>query len=515
MIPVYYSHSYRDVPINKYFFELFEAVDIGPRADQKSDVWCVAKLERYLEELPAFVSVIPRRLSKDGRPTYSPYIGQELALARRARLPRLLFVDDLVLKQHRDDFPEDAVPFIYEAPASDRNLHMQSVHRFKENIAGAPDHRPRRFKPRKAVVVAPESAGQGAAADCVRDILSQESYNVTTASGKALRAAYDDVRLFESLIDAELCVFLIGGQLSWVHVLLAMAHAYSVPSIRLKYERGVKTGGPTLHGLIPWSDTSALAEEFKRQLYGFRRGFVEPVKISSDAGEAARSIGKMQWDAPTDQHWDTMEGAALIAHLRPGHSFVRDEVSRVRKSLGLGSLTQRRSRAEAMEVCRHLYDGLQRHNFAYEVEPQLLDRGSQVIRTPNDIETHGCANCIDLACLFGALLLEASQHPVIVVVDGPGFAHALAGYRAFNEPPLSARAGLSDLRGALARGDLVLFEPTGAVQSPTPVSVETEQERREADKMLQFMTAKQVAQRLIGRNDTAIRYIVDVDASRG
>ena len=79
----YFSHSYRDVPINTYFSELFANAGITLRADQKTDVWCVAKLERYLFEMDGFVSIIPRRVSAEGAIAYSPYIARELALAAR------------------------------------------------------------------------------------------------------------------------------------------------------------------------------------------------------------------------------------------------------------------------------------------------------------------------------------------------------------------------------------------------------------------------------------------------
>jgi hypothetical protein len=109
--------------------------------------------------------------------------------------------------------------------------------------------------------------------------------------------------------------------------------------------------------------------------------------------------------------------------------------------------------------------------------------------------------------------MAANQHPVIVVIDVTEFAHALVGYRAPDEPAPSHKAGVGDLRGAVARSDLVLFEPTGAVESSMPVSIETEQERREAENKLHFITAKKVAERLIHRKDITIRYVVDVDAS--
>jgi hypothetical protein len=423
-------------------------------------------------------------------------------------------VDDLILKQNRDEFPKDAVPFIYDAPSSDRNLHVQAIDSFKENIVKLQNQQPRFYEPRKAVIVVSDDVKQIAAADCVRGILDEETYNPKCIIGKDLRKAYEDVRLLETLLDSELCVFLFGGKLSWVHVMLAMAHAHSVPCIRLRYNPRVKESQPDIYGLIPWGHTSGLTEVFRRQLESFRRGYVEPLKVSSDHKEAAQTIAKMQWKAPIEQYWDTLDGRAILNHLQPNYSFVQDEVSRARQSLGGSSLALNQSRSRSTEVCRCLYDGFKRHNYSYEVEPQLREKGRQVIRTPNDIETHECATCIDLACLFSSLLWAAYLHPVIVVVDGPGFAHALVGYRASAEPALKETAGLGDLRGALMRKDIVLFEPTGAVQSSEPVSIETEQERKDDNNMLHFKTAKDVAIRLLNRKDIEIRYVFDLDTAR-
>src|SRR5918993_4634381 len=120
---LYFSHSYRDVSINSYFVRELAGCGFRLLADQKSPVWCVAKLERYIGELPGFLSIIPRRRTDDGTVTYSPYIGHELSLARRSRVPRLLFVDDQVLARHRTEFPLDAIPFVADAPARDRMRH--------------------------------------------------------------------------------------------------------------------------------------------------------------------------------------------------------------------------------------------------------------------------------------------------------------------------------------------------------------------------------------------------------
>ena len=61
----------------------------------------------------------------------------------------------------------------------------------------------------------------------------------------------------------------------------------------------------------------------------------------------------------------------------------------------------------------------------------------------------------------------------------------------------------------------MLFEPTGVVHSPTPTSSETKDERREADNMLHFKTARDVAGRMLSRDDIAIRFVVDFDALGG
>ena len=63
---LYFSHSYRDGRINEYFCREFVELGFKLYADQKSPVWCVAKLERYLDELTGFISIIPRRSTADG-----------------------------------------------------------------------------------------------------------------------------------------------------------------------------------------------------------------------------------------------------------------------------------------------------------------------------------------------------------------------------------------------------------------------------------------------------------------
>src|SRR5215471_16674510 len=132
----YFSHSYRDVPINSYFSSLFESKGITLRADQKTDVWCMAKLERYMYEMDAFVSIITRRVGADDSIAFSPYIGRELTLARWARTPRILFVDDQVLNLYRALFPESAIPFFHKAPETEHNRHVDLISQFGKNLVG-------------------------------------------------------------------------------------------------------------------------------------------------------------------------------------------------------------------------------------------------------------------------------------------------------------------------------------------------------------------------------------------
>src|SRR5262245_22642856 len=124
---VYFSHSYRDAIINGYFLNRFGREDLPLYADQKTDVWCVAKLERHVTQTNGLISIIPRRPTENDAAGYSPYIAEEHRLARRARVPRLFFVEERVLKLHPLEFPKDAVPFSAEAPENQAEKHTKAI----------------------------------------------------------------------------------------------------------------------------------------------------------------------------------------------------------------------------------------------------------------------------------------------------------------------------------------------------------------------------------------------------
>ena len=69
---------------------------------------------------------------------------------------------------------------------------------------------------------------------------------------------------------------------------------------------------------------------------------------------------------------------------------------------------------------------------------------------------------------------------------------------------------LGALRGAVRRGELVLFETTGAVEvRGRTVAAETEAERKEGSDMLDYRTAKSAAARLLD-GDIELQHFIDV-----
>lgn len=496
---VYLSHSYRDEAINQHFRSCFEEEDVPLGVDQKTDIWCVAKLERSLGALNGFVSIIPRRVSEEDPGAYSAYIGQELNMARRARVPRLLFVDEAVHRQHRLEFPEDALTFRPEALDELRSTHIKAIRSFSTTMETT--HRPHRSarQGEAAVFVGKGRNDRGALRD-VEELLSRAGYSVTHPLGRDPEYGLNDIRMLEGLWRAELCVFMLGQRLSEVHVALAMAHAECIPSLRLQFDPSSTDCSPTLSGVIRWSSRDAMLVELQRQIDSYKQGLVKPTRDTS----------LMAWHPRDEQRWNVRDRAGLIDHVHPEHVFVRDEVSRSATVLGR-PVGRTRGREDGFELFEALYGGIQRHRFAYEIEPVTADPEVQAIRSPSNVASHRSATCIDLACLFSALLEAAGQQPIIVVIDGPGFSHALAGYRVMGEPATDVK-GLGDLRGAVARHDAELFEVTGAVESDAPVTAEELEGRRE--KLLSVLDARAAAERMLRRNDITIRHFIDVRAMR-
>ena len=187
-------------------------------------------------------------------------------------------------------------------------------------------------------------------------------------------------------------------------------------------------------------------------------------------------------------------GPGLLAHIHPENSYVSDRVTGVMRGIDPAEP----SRTHSDQICRGLYDRIRRDRFYYTVEPVTSQPAIQRIRSPSEIDALNCGTCLDFACLFASLLEAAHEQPVIVVTRCARGAHAMTGYLTPDAVTWAEPPRLGDIRAALKRGELVLFETTGAVEvRGRPVAAETEAERKEGGDMLDYRTAKDAAIRLV------------------
>jgi hypothetical protein len=498
----YFSHSYRDVPINTYFSELFVDAGIALRADQKTDVWCTAKLERYLFETDGFVSIIPRRTAADESITYSPYIARELMLARRSRGPRVLFVDGQLITEFPSDFPPWAVPFFHGEPETERIRHVKAIDDFRRNL-GNGFRAQRRYERRRATVIAGNEPQLRDAASHVAAILRKEDYTPTVRYAAGMDEAFDDIDAFESILDSELCVFVLGKALSHSDLYMAMAHAHCVPSVRLRHDPAATSPEPELSGVVRWTSPSELEPQFRKVFDNYLSVFTHPMSESD--------LERLATPTASGDVWDPTDGPALIAHIRPDNPYVSDRVTGVMRAIDSSAA----SRIHSDEVCRGLYDRIKKDRFYYTFEPALSQPAVQKIRPPNEIDALNCGTCLDFACMFASLLEAAHEQPIIVVTRSNRGAHALTGYLAPDHVPWDDAPTMGDVRGALKRGEVVLFETTGAVEvRGRTVAGETEIERQEGNNMLDYRTAKLAADRLLLTDLVELQYFIDVSRLR-
>jgi hypothetical protein len=332
------------------------------------------------------------------------------------------------------------------------------------------------------------------------DILRTKSYLPVRVTSEQLSSALDDVQVLESILTAEICVFLLDEKVTYANVLLAMAYAHCISSIRLQYDpAAVKVEAAAETGRICWSSTKDALSAFRDQVDSYRMGFVEAISIQD-----VRNIGITHRTARPEQLWDPNDSTALIKHIDPGNARVRDVIAAVRGLKG-GSLAN----VDAFEICGLIYAFVRTLHFAYENEPPTLTAGQQAIRTADDIWNDNAATCLDWACLFASLLKAAGLSPLIVIVTRPNFSHALVGYRAPAAPRLQSHPNLGDIRGSLARGDVVLFESTGVAEHEGVIGGELAAERREGNRTLEFEIAKTAADRLI-MSDVVLKHVFEV-----
>ncbi len=503
----YFSHSYRDVPTNAYFSGLFDDAGIGLRADQKTEVWCMAKLERYMFEMDGFVSIIPRRVATDGSVSYSPYIGFELMLARRARIPRIVFVDDQVLDLNRSAFPASAIPFFHQKPETESATHVDAVSEFRKKLAGGSARSPREYQKRTTTVITRNEPLLRDAASQMAAILRRDKYRTKVVHADAMDRVFDDIDTFEQLLSSEFCVFVLDTDLSSPDLLLAMAHAHCIPSVRLRHDPATQSSDPELSGAVRWRDTADLVPAFEKLFQNYQTVF--PV---ASGASAIHELSTPKDVVRSLSEWNPQDGPGLVVHVLPDDTYVSDRVEGVRRQLA----NTEPGRLYSDAICNAIYDRVRREFFYYTFEPVLSNPGVQRIRKPREIAALECGTCIDSACLFASMLEAAHERPAVIVVESSIGNHALTGYVTLDAVVGESPMDLGELRGAISRGEIVVFETTGAFQaiSRPVVAAEIPQERLEGGKMLDFRTAIIAGRRMLFRDDVKLRHFVDVREAR-
>jgi hypothetical protein len=420
-------------------------------------------------------------------------------LARRARGPRILFVDGELLTQFRSSFPTWAVPFFHEEPETEQIRHQRAIEAFRKTLRTGGARPPRQYEAKRATVIGGHAPALRDAAGHVAAILRSEDYNPSVQTASSLDQAFDDIDVFESMLESELCVFVLGKELSYADLLLAMAHAHCVPSVRLRHDPDATSADPELSGVVRWTSPAQLKPQFLKVFQNYLSAFERP------SGED--DLQRLATPTASGDEWDPSDGPALLMHVRPENSYVSDRVNGVMRDVSLGDP----SRVQSDQVCRSLYDRIKKDRFYYTFEPATSRTSVQRIRPPNEIDALNCGTCLDFACMFASMLEAAHEQPVLVVTRSQLGAHAVAGYLApdaiaWDQPPT-----LGDLRGAVNRGEIVLFETTGAAEvRGRTVAAETENERKEGGNMLDYRTAKSAAGRLILQNDLELQHYIDV-----
>lgn len=99
----------------------------------------------------------------------------------------------------------------------------------------------------------------------------------------------------------------------------------------------------------------------------------------------------------------------------------------------------------------------------YAEPPPSFERAGQKVRDPGRIAEEGLATCLDTALLFAAAFEAAGLNPAVIFTEG----HAFAGVWLVNRSFTSVtEPDVTELRKAIAAGELLVFETTLATQRP-------------------------------------------------
>jgi hypothetical protein len=217
-------------------------------------------------------------------------------LARRARTPRVVFVDDQLLDLYKNEFPATAIPFFHEAPEAYHKRHVQAIQQFRNILASGGARPPREYVKQQCTILTGQGAALRDAASRVRAVLTNEDFNIISVScAPNIENAFDDIGLFESILSSELCVFLLDRGLSCPDILLAMAHAHCIPTVRLRYDPDAKSCDPELSGAVRWKSPTELQSSFK----GLLENYLSVFATASGDKERIQEIGHSKDDFPT------------------------------------------------------------------------------------------------------------------------------------------------------------------------------------------------------------------------
>jgi hypothetical protein len=505
---VYFSHSFRpqDQTLNEYSLRLFAEEGIRLLADRKgSNAWCVPKLERFIMNVAGFVAVIPYRGDADPAfPfTFSRYIVFEVGLARRARLPRLVFVEERIYRRFRESgvTPDEPIVFFREAPQRDEQKHRWIIRQFAAQLAERCHGSPPSLGGQRVAVFQGEREETAGLARLVEEAFGTEAYEVVQIPAAEVAGCGHDLSAFDTILSADASVFCLGPERSQTDVALAVAHALCRPAFRLRRAEDAASCEPELSGLVRWRTLDQLRPALTAQIRSYKLGFIEKVLPTSSAASEKELVMP---------EWDPRKPLTLAEFVEVGDGFIKQVADAVSHRLDRGA-PDLVGAGRHDELCRASYQQVLEYRWRYEFEPGSKDYSRQRVRTPTDLHHRGGGTCLDLACYFAALLESMQANPVIARLSWPGGAHALAGCWVQGRPgdKLLDERCRSFLRAAVRRGDLLLFETTGAVKK----ILDSASEGRR-DGFLTFEQARNTALELFEQEGADLDFLLDILAAR-
>jgi hypothetical protein len=499
MYEVYFSHSYRDEQINNYFIRLFAEQDIRLLADRKSETWCVPKLEKYLTYARGFVAVVPQREAADAVYNVSPYIATELTFARRARIPRLIFVEDTLTADFHHITPDDVVPFLRQAPQADINDHRRTIAEFRTRIQqeGTWSRSPR-IGSRRASVFLGEQSQQTDVAPVLQEILLAEAFRPQLIAYPDFGNCANDMSALDNILTSEISVYCLQQQCTQVDLALAVAHALCLPAFRLRHDPQSTVSDPDLQGILRWPTLEQLRRLFQEQLRSYRHGFVEVIPLPTNP--VMKDLVLPDWDASNP--------LSLLQYVQVDDPHLRQDLNLVRQQVG--SFFGAVSTGRYDELCRAVYQQVRGYGWLYDFELGGKDYTRQRIRSPREMHADTAGTCLDFACFFGALLEAMQANPVVVRLCWEGGAHALAGCWVNNRPGQVLIRQKSVVLDAVTKGDLLLLETTGAARNDTHVPGALER----MGGFLSYKDSIAEARRCLEQDKVDLDFLLDILAGR-